>query len=266
MDPYLTSEPEAVVQCRMADEHIAWVTLNRSAARNAVSLALAERLSQTVQALEADDQIWAVVLSGAGEVFCAGADLKAIAAGQGNDLFRPYGGFAGFVDAPRRKPWIAALNGPALAGGCEIMLACDMVVAQRSAAIGLPEVSRGLLAAAGGLIRLPRALPRNVAIEMAITGAPMPAERAHALGLINRLVDEPDGLLPAALSLAQAVVRNAPLSVRESLAIVKQVHDHTETALQAAVWQARDRLVQAEDYREGPRAFIEKRAPRWQGR
>lgn len=259
------SETSAVITTEMVHEHIALVTLNRPSARNAVSVDLATTLSQTVQDLEADDKVWAVILTGAGEVFCAGADLKVVAAGQGNELFRPYGGFAGFVDAPRRKPWIAALNGPALAGGCEIMLACDMVVAVDSARIGLPEVARSLLAAAGGLIRLPRALPRNIAIEVAITAEPIGVQRAYDLGLVNRVVSA-EALIDEALKLAQAVVRNAPMSVRESLQIVKKVHDADEATLQAEIWAARDRIIATEDYKEGPRAFIEKRAPRWQGR
>ncbi len=259
------NENPSVVTTEMVHEHIALVTLNRPSARNAVSVELACALAQTVQDLEANEAVRAVILTGAGEVFCAGADLKVVAAGQGNELFRPYGGFAGFVDAPRRKPWIAALNGAALAGGCEIMLACDMVVAVDQARIGLPEVARSLLAAAGGLIRLPRALPRNIAIEIAITAEPIGVQRAYDLGLVNRVVPA-DALIDEAVNLAQAVVRNAPMSVQESLQIVKRVHEADEATLQAEVWAARDRIIQTEDYREGPRAFIEKRAPRWQGR
>ena len=254
-----------VLQCRMVGAHVAVVTLNRPSARNAINVALAQALSRAVQVLEAHAQVRAVVLTGAGEVFCAGADLKVIAAGQGNDLFQAQGGFAGFVDAVRRKPWIAALNGPALAGGCEIMLACDMVVASEGVRMGLPEVARGLLAAAGGLVRLPRVLPRNVAIEMAITAEPISVQRAYALGLVNRVVAA-EQLMPQALALAEQVVRNAPLSVSESLLLIKQTHDLDEAALHERVWAARDRIVGSEDYREGPRAFIEKRPPRWQGR
>lgn len=261
----MTPTDEPVIHTQMLKDHVALVTLNRPHARNAVSVALAETMSQTVQQLEADDNVWAVILTGAGDVFCAGADLKVVAAGEGNALFRPWGGFAGFVDAPRQKPWIAALNGPALAGGCEIMLACDMVVAAEGARIGLPEVARSLLAAAGGLIRLPRALPRNIAIEVAITAEPIGAQRAHELGLVNRVVPGPR-LLEEALALAERVTRNAPLAVRESLQIVKHsASGWDEAALRDAVWAARECISATADFQEGPRAFIEKRLPQWKG-
>jgi enoyl-CoA hydratase/carnithine racemase len=254
-----------IVTCVVHEHHVAVVTLNRPAARNAVNAELAQALHAAVESTEADPDVWAVVLTSAGaEVFCAGADLKDVAAGRADGLSTS-NGFAGFVKADRKKPWIAAVNGKALAGGCEIVLACDLVVASSEASFGLPEVSRGLLAAAGGAFRLPRAVPRNVAIELVITADSLDAQRAAALGLVNRVV-APHQLLPEALSLAARITRNAPVAVRESLQIARRVHDLDEEALWALTCTCRDRVRASEDYREGPRAFIEKRPPRWTGR
>jgi len=246
--------------------HVALVTLNRPEARNAVNAGLAAALEGVVDATENDADIWAVVLAGAGRgVFCAGADLKEVAAGQGAELFRPRGGFAGFVDAERSKPWIAAVNGKALAGGFEIVLACELVVAAESGAFGLPEVTRGLIAAAGGLYRLPRALPRALALELAMTGEPLTAERALAHGLVNRIVAE-DRVVEEAVALARRITHNAPLAVRESLQIARRACEIDGATARALSKSARDRIAATEDYREGPRAFVEKREPRWQGR
>lgn len=245
--------------------HVALVRLNRPAARNAINAEVANALEAIVAQTEADADVWAVVLTAAGDdVFCAGADLKEVAAGRAASLFTN-NGFAGFVDAAREKPWIAAVNGKALAGGCEIVLACDLVVAADQASFGLPEVTRGLLAAAGGLYRLPRALPRNVAIEMAITGESIGAARAAALGLVNRLVPG-ESLLQATLELARRITSNAPIAVRESLRVARAVPDLDEVALRALTKACRDRVAASEDYKEGPRAFVEKRPPRWSGR
>lgn len=246
--------------------HIALVTLNRPEVRNAVNGALARALEAVVVETEADPDLWAVVLTGAGEgVFCAGADLKEVAAGRGDELFTAEGGFAGFVYAERRKPWIAAVNGKALAGGCEIVLACDLVVAAEHAAFGLPEVSRGLIAAAGGLIRLPRALPRNLALELVMSGDPLDVRRAEMHGLVNRIVPA-DRLIAEAVALAQRINRNAPLAVRESLQVARRAGELSEADARALTQAARDRVVRSQDYKEGPRAFIEKREPRWLGR
>jgi enoyl-CoA hydratase len=253
------------VTCEMVQDHVALVTLNRPTARNAVNAELARALDAIVRRTESDPDIWVVVLTGGGDVFCAGADLKEVAAGRASDLFTAAHGFAGFVDAERRKPWIAAVNGTALAGGCEIVLACDLVVASADASFGLPEVSRGLIAAAGGLYRLPRALPRNIAIELALTADSLDAPRAASLGLVNRVVERGQ-LLPEALGLAARITRNAPVAVRESLQVARRVHDLDEAGLRALTKQSRDRVAASEDYREGPRAFVEKRPPRWIGR
>ncbi|MGX7706041.1 enoyl-CoA hydratase-related protein [Methylobacterium sp. Gmos1] len=245
--------------------HVAVVTLNRPAARNAVDPGLARALARAVAETEADDAVRAVVLAGSRSVFCAGADLKVVAEGRADDLWTETGGFAGFVHAARAKPWIAAVDGPALAGGCEIALACELVVAGEGASFGLPEVTRGLVAAAGGLYRLPRALPRAVALELILTGARLEASRAHALGLVNRLA-APGAARAEALALAQTIAGNAPLAVRESLAVARLAPDSDEAALRAASAAARARVQASEDYREGPRAFVEKRPPQWSGR
>ena len=256
----------AVVLSQRLEGRIALVTLNRPEVRNAVNGALARALEAVVLELEADDEVWVVVLTGAGPgVFCAGADLKEVAAGRGEQLFTARGGFAGFVHAERRKPWIAAVNGKALAGGCEIVLACDLVVASDDAAFGLPEVSRGLIAAAGGLIRLPRALPRNLALELAMTGDPMDVRRAELHGLVNRVV--PAGrVVDEAVVLARRINRNAPVAVRESLQLARVAAELSEADARALTLAARERVMRSEDYREGPRAFVEKREPRWVGR
>lgn len=254
------------VTCERLPGRVALVTLNRPQARNAIDGAVAAELEAIVDDTERDPQVWAVVLTGAGSgVFSAGADLKEIAAGRAQSLFTERGGFAGFVHAPRDKPWIAAVNGKALAGGFEIVLACDLVVAAEDGAFGLPEVSRGLTAAAGGLYRLPRALPRQLALEMIITADPIDAPRAHRHGLVNRLV--PAGQVVAeALALARRITRNAPVAVRESLRIARQAGDLDEAQLRALSRSSRERIEATEDYLEGPRAFVEKREPRWSGR
>jgi enoyl-CoA hydratase/carnithine racemase len=246
--------------------HIAVVTLNRPAARNAVSADVTAGLAAAVAATEADPDIWAVVLTGAGDqAFSAGADLKVVAAGDGNSLWTADGGFAGFVYVEREKPWIAAVNGLALAGGFEIALACDMIVATENAAFALPEVKRGLIAAAGGVFRLPRRLPRALALELIATGERLEAPRAYALGLVNRIV--PAGqACDAAVTLAEAMCVNAPLAVRESLKLARAAADHSEAQMWTQSDAARNRIQNTEDFQEGPRAFIEKRPPRWTGR
>jgi enoyl-CoA hydratase len=257
---------EAPILIERTDDHVAIVTLNRPRARNAIDPALTQGLASAVERTEADGEIRAVVLAAAPcGTFCAGADLRVVAAGRADDLWTAEGGFAGFVHARRHKPWIAAVDGLALAGGCEIALACDLIVAGDEGGFGLPEVKRGLIAAAGGLYRLPRSLPRAVALEIILTGTTLAAPRAHALGMVGRLVRSGQARQEA-IVLAQAIAANAPLAVRESLAVARLAPDLPEADLRAASAAARTRIQATEDYSEGPRAFTEKRPPRWTGR
>ena len=244
---------------------IAVVTLNRPEKRNAVSPEVAAALEAAVKGSEADPEVWVVILTSSNDqVFCAGADLAAVAEGRAALISTPDGGFAGFVAAKRRKPWIAAVRGSALAGGCELCLACDMIVAAEDSRFGLPEVKRGLMAAAGGLSRLPRAIPRHVALEMIATGDPIDAPRAFALGLINRMA-RPDEVLSEALALARQIACNAPKAVQESVTLAREAAFMNETEAALATDAAMARLRMTEDFREGPRAFVEKRAPVWTG-
>lgn len=268
-NPMVEAEPPAApdqpVLFKRLGRHIALVTLNRPAVRNAINRAATRLLESYVRAVEDDNDIRVAVLAAAGEkAFCAGADLAETAAGHGLELRTADGGFAGFVHAPRCKPWIAAVQGFALGGGLELPLACDIIVAAKGAVFGLPEASRGILAGAGGMFRLPRAIPRAVAIEMLITGTPIDAARAYALGLVNRVVDEAD-LLAEAITIAERVAANAPMSVRESLALSRIAHDHSEADLWTLSTAASARVLACEDSREGPRAFVEKRPPVWRG-
>jgi enoyl-CoA hydratase/carnithine racemase len=259
------ASPGGPVIVERVGEHILLVTLNRPAARNAVDGAVAQALDRVVKALDADNSLRVGVLTGApGGVFCAGADLKEIAAGRVDSLRTPDGGFAGFVNAARAKPWIAAVDGLALAGGCELALACDLVVASNSAQFALPEVTRGLIALAGGCYRLVRALPRALALEMILTGERIDAALAYQHGMVNKLVAS-DMVRTEALALAAKICANAPVAVRESLHIARRSYDLTDEELIALGTEARARLVQTDDYKEGPRAFIERRAPRWTG-
>ena len=245
--------------------HIAILTLNRPDARNAVNGAVASGMEAALDRYEADPALWIAIVRGAGKVFCAGADLKEVSAGNGKALSTQRGGFAGITRRARTKPVIAAVHGSTVAGGCEIALSCDMIIAAESASFGLPEVKRSLVAGAGGLFRLPRAVGMAPAMEMILTGDAIPASRAYELGLVNRVVPDA-GLMDAALELAGRIMANAPLAVQESRMVAARALTEPDAPLWLASGEAMQRLSVTEDYAEGPRAFIEKRMPVWKGR
>jgi enoyl-CoA hydratase/carnithine racemase len=243
----------------------ALLTINRPEARNAVNAEVATGLEAAIDRLEADERLWAGVLTGAGPVFCAGADLKLFTAGREREMFTERGSFAGIVTRARTKPLVAAVDGAALAGGCEIALACDLIVASTEARFGLPEVSRSLIASAGGLARLPRVLPVQVATKLALTADTIDAERAYELGMVAELAPAGEAV-QAALALAERINANAPLAVRQTLRILRAGADQSFDDTFAQGLRASRELASTEDYREGPRAFVEKRSARWQGR
>lgn len=247
------------------DGHIATITLNRPEQRNAVSPELTQQLAAAMDRFEADDEVWVGILTSTGAMFCAGADLKAIGAGRGEELSTEAGGFGGFVRYPRTKPVIAAVRGFALAGGTELVLGCDLVVAGTDAQFGVPEVTRGLVAAAGGLFRLPRVLGQARAIELILTADRLGADEAHRLGMVNHLV-APEAVLDRARELAEKICRNAPLAVRESLAIARDALLMSDDQAWERSAEAMDRVRGSDDVREGIAAFLEKRDPQWTGR
>jgi enoyl-CoA hydratase len=245
---------------------VAVLVMDRPEARNAVDGRMAVAIEAAVDALEADDTLQVGVVSHTGPVFSAGADLKAVARGERDAIKTERGGFAGVERAAREKPLIAAVDGPALGGGCEIALACDLVVASTRARFGLPEVSRGLLATSGGITRLTWAIPPRIAMEMILTGEPIDAGRAADLGLVNRVV-EPGEATAVAVLLAEQIARNAPLSVRAARRLAHEAATHgDEERLRQLADREWARLFETEDYVEGPRAFAEKRPPQWKGR
>jgi enoyl-CoA hydratase len=239
------------------------ITLNRPDARNAVNVALAEGVAAALDTLDGDADLRAGVLTGAGKGFSAGMDLKAFLAGE--RAWIGDRGFAGIVQRASRKPLIAAIEGFALAGGLEIALACDLIVAARDARLGVPEVKRSLVASAGALRRLPQRLPYGVAMELALTGDPIDAERAYALGLVNR-VAEPGSAVEAALELADAIAQNGPLALEATKATLQQQFDWTEQEFWQRQGELAEPVMRSEDAREGAAAFSEKREPVWQGR
>lgn len=244
---------------------IAVIRLDRVEARNAINPAMAQAIESAIDRLEQDDELWIGILAHNGPVFSAGADLKEIAAGRGGFLGTERGGFGGIVLRERTKPLIAAVDGHAVAGGTEIVLSCDLVVASTIAKFGIPEVKRSLVAAAGGLVRLPRVLPPNIAMELAITGDTLSAERAHHFGLVNELCP-PGEVIAAATALAERVAANAPIAVRESRRLILEAPTQTDSEGIVEGGRTIARLASTEDFAEGPRAFIEKRPPVWKGR
>ena len=246
-----------------AGDGVLLVTIDRPEARNAVDRAVAEGIARAMERLDADPALQVGILTGAGGFFSAGMDLKAFVAGE-----QPYGGdrgFAGIAERPPRKPVIAAIEGFAMAGGFEIALACDLVVAARGARLGIPEVKRSLVAAAGALIRLPKRIPYHVAMELALTGDPIAAERGYELGVVNRLA-EPGQAVAVARDLAAAVARNGPLALDASKRILRAAPDWTEAEAWARQLAIAGPVFASDDAREGARAFAEKRDPVWQGR
>ncbi len=244
--------------------HIEVVTINRPEVRNAIDYATSVEISDAFDELERDDEVWVVVLTGAGDkAFCAGMDLKAFTHGEIPEV--PGMGFAGLCERSFSKPLIAAVNGAALAGGFEIVLACDLIVASQDARFGIPEVTLGLIAGAGGLIRLPKRIPRSKAWELALTGSPMDAQEAAALGLVNRVVPRED-VLDEALVLAELIAKNAPLAVK----LAKQVLLQAPELPEAQAWDINNELLDvargSNDALEGAQAFTEKRLPKWTGR
>ncbi|MEV5843571.1 crotonase/enoyl-CoA hydratase family protein [Streptomyces sp. NPDC051985] len=260
-----TDEPTPVTRLERRGA-VALITLNRPRALNAVTAEVSAALGAALEEFAADPALRVAVLTGAGRAFCAGMDLKEAAAGRDvMDPLHPEWGFAGLVRHPVGKPLIAAVNGPALGGGAEIVLACDLVVADENATFGMPEVHHGLYPAAGGVLRLQHRVPRNIAREIALTGTPVDAATAARWGLFNKVA--PAGKsVDVALELAEQVAAGAPLA----LDAIKRLMSWGEAEAEAAAWVENDRVFQdilaSDDAHEGPRAFAEKRTPRWTGR
>lgn len=247
------------------DGHTGIITINRPEVRNAISGEISRGIEAAIDELENDPSLWVGILAGNGPVFSAGADLKAAVEGRSADISTARGGFGGIVWRQREKPIIAAVDGAALAGGCEIVLACDMVVASKAARFGIPEVKRGLIAGAGGLFRLARHLPPNIAMELALTGDPIDATAAAKWGIVN-ILTEPGAALAGARELADRIIANAPMSVRFSRrAILETILLDDAAAFQKSAEILAENYA-TEDYAEGPRAFLEKRPPVWRGR
>lgn len=245
--------------------HVAVLTINRPEARNAVNGDVAQGIEAGLDKLEENDDLWLGVLAHEGSVFCAGADLKVINTDPAQ-MTTAKGGFAGIVTRERTKPIIAAVDGPAFAGGCEILLACDMIVASKQARFAVPEVKRSLIAAAGAVFRLPRVLPINIAQELLLTGDPIDAERAFQLGMVNRLVEDGEALA-GALELAAQININAPLAVRKTRQLMFDLKDVEDDKKGMALsTDAMMSLAGTDDFSEGITAFIEKRDPEWKGK
>lgn len=256
----MTDTPEVLTERR---DGVLVITINRPQAKNAVSAGVARGIAAALDELDSTDELRAAVLTGAGGTFCSGMDLKGFLRGESPVVEGR--GFAGLTTAPPRKPLIAAVEGWALAGGFEILLACDMVVAARTAQFGLPETKRALVAGAGGAMLLAQRIPLPVALEYLLTGESFSAERAHSFGLINRLTDE-GAALGEAIALAETIAANGPLAVTVTKQIARSAADWTLTE----GWERQAELLApvltSDDAREGAAAFAEKRAPVWTGR
>jgi enoyl-CoA hydratase/carnithine racemase len=244
-------------------EGVLVVTINRPEARNAINTETAVAIGEAMERLDDDRSLVAGVITGAGGTFCAGMDLKAFLAGERPSI--PGRGFAGIVEQPPVKPIVAALEGYAIAGGFEIALACDMLVAAEDAKFGLPEVKRGLVAAGGGLLRLPQRVPYHLAMEWSLTGELIPAQRGYEVGLVNRITPK-GGALDEALTMATAIAANGPLAVAASKRILVEAPEWPAAERFDRQREINEPVRSSEDAREGATAFKEKRAPRWQGR
>jgi enoyl-CoA hydratase len=239
------------------------ITLNRPEVRNAVNAALAEGLAGALEQLDGDDGLSVGVLTGAGGFFSAGMDLGAFV--RGESAWFGDRGFAGITQRAARKPLIAAIEGFALAGGLEIALACDLIVAAQGARMGIPEAKRSLVAAGGALLRMPRRMPYHVVMELALTGDPQPAERFHELGLVNRLA-EPGAAVGAALELAEALAKNGPLALIATKRVLQDQFDWKSAEMWDRQAEITGPVFASKDAKEGSSAFKEKREPVWKGR
>ena len=255
------SDSEAVLTERRGN--VLLITIDRPEVRNAVNAAVAEGIAGALDQLDGDDTLSVGILTGAGGYFCAGMDLGAFVKGE-SPWFGDRG-FAGIAQRASRKPLIAAIERFAVAGGMEIALACDLIVAARGAKLGIPEVQRSIVASGGALLRLPRRMPYHVVMELALTGDPMPAERFHELGVVNRLA-EPGSAVDVALELAAQLSKNGPLALIASKQILQEQFDWSSAEMwdkQAAISGP---VFASEDSKEGANAFKEKRDPVWKGR
>lgn len=247
-----------------AEDRVLVITINRPEARNAINYETAVELAAALDRLDQDQGIALGILTGAGNTFSAGMDLKAFAA-TGQRPVLEGRGFGGLCERPPAKPLIAAVEGYALAGGCELALASDLIVAASNANFGLPEVKRGLVAGAGGMMRLPRRIPHHIAMEVILTGEMLPAQRAYDHGLVNRLV-EPGQALEGALALARVIVENGPLAVRTAKRIVTESKDWSQADMFDLQRPRVAHIFASADAKEGALAFAEKRKPVWQGK
>jgi enoyl-CoA hydratase len=239
------------------------ITINRPQAKNAVNRSVAEGVAAALDRLDNDEALRVGIVTGAGGTFCAGMDLKAFVSGEFPTVEGR--GFGGMTERSADKPLIAAVEGYALAGGCELAIACDLIVAADNAKFGIPEVKRGLVAAAGGLVRLPSQIPYRVAMELALTGEFMGADRAMAMGLINQLT-APGEALATARALAAQIAENGPLAVKVSKAIIKASRDWSDDETFTKQHALTQPVFTSEDAIEGATAFAEKRKPQWTGR
>src|ERR1035438_9819148 len=261
----MTADQAAVEEPVLTERrgNVLLITLNRPQVRNAVNAALAEGVAGALEELDGDDRLSVGVLTGAGGFFCAGMDLGAFV--KGESAWFGDRGFAGITQRASRKPLIAAIEGFALAGGMEIALACDLIVAARGAKMGIPEARRSLVAAGGALLRMPRRMPYHVVMELALTGDPLPAERFHDFGLVNRLA-EPGSAVDGALELAGALAKNGPLALIAAKQILQEQFDWSSGEMWEKQGAISGPVFGSEDSREGAAAFKEKREPVWKGR